>query len=644
MKYIYRITKRNAPYLLLDLFIINLAYALAYVLRFYPDLGSETPLVSAGYFILLSGAYIFSFYGFQTYRTMWQYSNIRDVYKLGAANFFGFLIFVLVVLFFHLEYSRLVYIMYFFFTLAATIFYRVLIRDYFSKRRNGENGKSEKAVFNRGSSRHILLVGAGETGRTILAEYAKLGMEKNVVGFLDDDREKKGKILGGKTVLAVTDEITDVIKKHDIDEVIITVPQAGSESINRVALRIRTEFKKEKNVRIRVLPSLLEALDKRSLVGSLREIGIDDLIGREEVKVDDRAIEKTFSNKTVLITGAGGSIGAEICRQLLKFRIKRLVAVGRGEYSIYELIKNLHEYRSYLDYETDIVFKIADIKDPSLIRAIFGEYRPDVVFHAAAHKHVPLMEFNEAEAVQNNIVGTINLLELSNEHEVEKFVLISTDKAVNPVSVMGATKRVAELFSLYYFREKGVNTSIVRFGNVIGSRGSVIPLFKEQIERGGPITVTHPDIRRFFMTIPEASVLVINAAAYSQGGDILVLEMGTQYRVEDIANNLVRFYGYEPGKEIKIVYTGLRPGEKLFEELYYEKESLKKTANEKIYTLKTDRAVYDKEAINRFLKEDLPRFITYGPVRIREALGRVVKNYNYDGYNGYDKDNSKYIS
>ena len=644
MKYIYKITKRNALYLVFDLFIINLSYALAYVLRFYPGLGAETTLVTAKYFALLSGAYILSFYLFQTYRTMWQYSNIRDVYKLGAANVFGFLIFALVVLFFHLEYSRLVYILFFFFTLAASTFYRVLIRDYFSKRRNGKNGESDDVPGHAGSSMHILLVGAGETGRTILAEYSRLGIEKNVVGFVDDDPEKTGKTLGGKMVLAVTDEITEVIGKYDVDEVIITMPQARSESINRIALRIRTEFKKVKNVRIRVLPSLLEALDKRSLVGSLREIGIDDLIGREEVKVDDRAIEKTFSDKTVLITGAGGSIGAELCRQLLKFRIKRLVAVGRGEFSIYELIRNLQEYREYLDYEPDIVFKIADIKDPSLMRTIFGSYRPDVVFHAAAHKHVPLMEFNEAEALQNNMVGTINMLELSKEHEVEKFVLISTDKAVNPVSVMGATKRMAEILSLYYFREKGVNASIVRFGNVIGSRGSVIPLFKEQIERGGPITVTHPDIRRFFMTIPEASVLVINAAAYAQGGDILALDMGKQYRVEEIANNLIRFYGYEPGDEIQIVHTGLRPGEKLCEELYYEKESLERTDNEKIFILKTDDDVYDKKAIDEFMREDLKGFVDYDPKKIRLSLKKVVKNYSFSERENFDNDSSKYIS
>jgi len=644
VKYIYKITKRNALHLVFDLFIINLSYALAYVLRFYPGLGAETTLVTAKYFAVLSGAYILSFYLFQTYRTMWQYSNIRDVYKLGAANVFGFLIFALVVLFFHLEYSRLVYILFFFFTLAASTFYRVLIRDYFSKRRNGKNGESDDVPGHAGSSMHILLVGAGETGRTILAEYSRLGIEKNVVGFVDDDPEKTGKTLGGKMVLAVTDEITEVIGKYDVDEVIITMPQARSESINRIALRIRTEFKKVKNVRIRVLPSLLEALDKRSLVGSLREIGIDDLIGREEVKVDDRAIEKTFSDKTVLITGAGGSIGAELCRQLLKFRIKRLVAVGRGEFSIYELIRNLQEYREYLDYEPDIVFKIADIKDPSLMRTIFGSYRPDVVFHAAAHKHVPLMEFNEAEALQNNMVGTINMLELSKEHEVEKFVLISTDKAVNPVSVMGATKRMAEILSLYYFREKGVNASIVRFGNVIGSRGSVIPLFKEQIERGGPITVTHPDIRRFFMTIPEASVLVINAAAYAQGGDILALDMGKQYRVEEIANNLIRFYGYEPGDEIQIVHTGLRPGEKLCEELYYEKESLERTDNEKIFILKTDDDVYDKKAIDEFMREDLKGFVDYDPKKIRLSLKKVVKNYSFSERENFDNDSSKYIS
>ncbi len=641
MKYLYKITRKQLLFLLFDLIIINISYSLSYFLRFYPALQSNMPLLYWTHFAVLSSAYILAFYLFQSYRIMWEYSNLRDVYRLSFANVSGFLLFIFVVLFFHLEYSRSLFILAFFFTLFASIVYRVFIRDFFSKRRNAKSKGSSDELNNVNS---ILLVGAGEAGRTILAEHSKIGLAKNIVGFVDDDRNKIGRIFNGKMILASTDEIAEVISEYNVSEVIISMPSASSESINRIVLLIKNEFKNIRNIKIKTLPSLLEVLDRGSLIGSLREININDLIGREEVKVDDRAIEKNFSEKVILITGAGGSIGSEMCKQLLKFKIKRLIAVGRGEFSIYGLIKTLNEYISYLDYKPEVLVKIADIKDVGLLNEIFKEQRPDVVFHAAAHKHVPLMEFNEAEAVQNNIIGTLNTLRLSKEYNVEKFVLISTDKAVNPVSIMGATKRIAEIVTMFYYKEEGLRTAIVRFGNVIGSRGSVIPLFQEQIESGGPVTVTHPEMKRYFMTIPEASILVINASAYAKGGEILVLDMGTQYKVVNIARNLIRFYGYEPDKDIKIVFTGLRPGEKLYEELWYDKESLMKTEHEKIFKLDTKEEFYNKESIQDFIKNDLDNFLQYNSLKIRDSLKKLVKDYNFSGYNEYNRDISKFIS
>ena len=461
------------------------------------------------------------------------------------------------------------------------------------------------------------------------------------MGFIDDDPLKIGKILNGKKIFDNTGNVEKVAADNNVDEVLIAMPSAGSEVINRMVTQIRSAAK---DISIKTLPSIIELLGKTTLIGSLRSISIDDLIGREEVKVDVGSIEKNYKDKVVLVTGAGGSIGAEICKQLLNFKIKKLIAIDRSEFTLYTLIKEIQGDVGYLMHKPDIIYRVVDIKDSHLMDKVFSETRPDTVFHAAAHKHVPLMEYNEAEAFRNNVGGTLQLLKLSKQHKVDKFVLVSTDKSVYPVSVMGVTKRIAELITLYYHNEKGLSTAIVRFGNVIGSRGSVIPLFQEQIKSGGPVTVTHPDMKRFFMTIPEASILVINASVYSKGGEIFVLDMGKQHRVLDIAKNLIRFYGYKPGKDIEIVFTGLRPGEKLYEELFYKRECMRETENEKIMILDSKGEDYNKAAIEKLIRMDLDDVYAYDAESIRCFMKQFVAEYDFNNLHECKDDGSKLVN
>jgi FlaA1/EpsC-like NDP-sugar epimerase len=311
---------------------------------------------------------------------------------------------------------------------------------------------------------------------------------------------------------------------------------------------------------------------------------------------------------------------------MLRFNVKRLIAVGRGEFSIFNLIQSLGEYALSMNSTTKTVYRIADIRNAELMDELFAEYRPEIIFHAAAHKHVPLMEANEVEAMLNNVGGTIVLLHLSCEYEISEFVFISTDKAVHPSSVMGATKRIAEIITDFYHRTRDLKTAVVRFGNVIGSRGSVIPLFMGQIERGGPVTVTHKDVTRYFMSIPEATLLVINSAAFSSGGELFVLDMGRQYRVVEIADRLIELYGFRSDQEIKIEYTGLRPGEKMHEDLFYQEESLVKTSNEKIFILR-DNGPIDDEKIRQFLDRDMDRLPRCGPAEVRDLIRQLVPEY-----------------
>jgi len=427
-------------------------------------------------------------------------------------------------------------------------------------------------------------------------------------------------------ILCTLEGMGRVMRRHEISEAIVAMPSAGKKAIDRAVSILRRE---NPDIVIKTLPVFTKIFE-RSLSPDLREVGIADLLGREEFAVDAAAMQERFAGKTVLVTGAGGSIGSELCRQLLKFRVARLVAVGRGEFSIYSLAKSLEEEMYYLESGAEIVYRIADVKDRRLLDGIFERYRPEIVIHAAAHKHVPLMEFNEAEALQNNVGGSLNVFDAAHRYGAAECVMVSTDKAVRPVNVMGASKRIAELVAMYYFMEKGLRTSIVRFGNVIGSRGSVIPLFREQILRGGPVTVTHPEVTRYFMSIPEASILVLNAAAYASGGDVFALDMGRQHRVADVAQSLIRLFGYLPGRDIRVEYTGLRPGEKLYEELFYDPARLSRTENAKIFRLNAPAEGYDRKALEVFIAETIPSIHALDARGIRGAIRTVVPEYEFE--------------
>ena len=614
------ISKSNIVFLTFDIFIIISSYIISFILRFYPEIIRYRKYFIKEHVFIEIILYICVFFIFKIYKTIWAYSNIKDIYRLSIANLLSFFIFIIYMYLFYKGFSRLMIMVNFFFILSGTVFIRAIYRDYFS-RRNGKFKNSSEKNLNK-----ILIIGAGEAGRTLLQEIIKIGEDYNVVGFLDENPSKKGNLLNGKKVFGGLEKLQKVVDDYGVNLIYIAIPSATSEQINKIVNNIKKYYP---DIQIKIIPSLLELSTGVSLIKSLRDISIEDLLGREEISIDTSIISDIYSNKIILVTGAGGSIGSEICKQLLKYNVKKLIAVGRGEYSIYELVKELEQFQANNQIERDIVYKIANIKNIDLLDVIFDSYKPDIVFHAAAHKHVPLMEINEAEAIHNNIYGTKNVLDLCLKYKVERFVLVSTDKAVNPVNVMGATKRAAELLTIYYNKKYGLKTAIVRFGNVLGSRGSVIPLFIEQIKKGGPVTITHPDIIRYFMTIPEAAILMINAAAYCENGDIFVLDMGKQYKILDIARKLIEFYGYIPDKDIKIEFSGLRPGEKLYEELYLDREDLAETLNKKIFRIKPDKINIDENVISIILNTNPSDLFKMNSKDLRTWLSNVVFEYRF---------------
>jgi len=477
--------------------------------------------------------------------------------------------------------------------------------------------------------RKTLIAGAGEAGSMLLSEFSRQGNQDAIIGFVDDDTGKFGSDIYGKKILGKISAIRTVIEDYGVERVIVALPSVDLHIINSIVSSI---LKHDPSIDIHILPSVEKYFDKSPFIPSLQEFNFSDIFGREEYNIDIEQIKDRFEGKTILITGAGGSIGSEICRQMLRFRIDKLIAIGRGENSIYNLAKEMNEYCSLIEDVPPVIYRIIDVKDSVLLENAFKEFKPDIVFHAAAHKHVPLMELNEVEAVQNNVKGTLNVLEASSRASVSQFVLVSTDKAVRPVNIMGATKRLCELLTGFYQRHWGIKTSIVRFGNVIGSRGSVIPLFRGQIEKGGPVTVTHPDVTRYFMTIPEASLLVINSAAISNGGEIFVLDMGRQFKIDDIARKLIELYGHVPEKDIQIEYTGLRPGEKLYEELFYDRSHLENTGNNKIFVLRSDTMNLSVSRYNELVNERLLNVNKMSPVQVREMIKDLVPEYDYTGW------------
>ncbi len=445
-----------------------------------------------------------------------------------------------------------------------------------SARRSGKSGEPGGRV------QHVLIAGAGEAGAMVLRELRQNPQTGLVpVGFVDDDPAKHGVLLNRVRVLGDAAAIPQLVREHAIDQVIIAMPSATGKTIREIV-----DICEEAGVRARIVPGIYELLGGGVKLSQLRDVQIEDLLRREPVQTDTAQVQALLYGKRVLVTGAGGSIGSELCRQILRCRPASLILLGHGENSIFDIHNELKIADCRLPRlrtsTCNLAPVIADIRFPDRLAAVFAEHRPEVVFHAAAHKHVPLMEDNIADAITNNVLGTLRLVEASVAAGVSHFVLISTDKAVNPTSVMGATKRVAELIVEQAARHTGRAFVAVRFGNVLGSRGSVVPHFQKQIAAGGPVTVTHPEVKRYFMTIPEAVQLVLQAATMGHGSEVFVLDMGEPVRIVDLARDLIRLSGLEPERDIEVTFTGLRPGEKLYEELFAAAEDYGRTEHEKI--------------------------------------------------------------
>ena len=421
----------------------------------------------------------------------------------------------------------------------------------------------------------VLIIGAGDCASAIMNEIRKeKSSEYNNVGIIDDNKSKINSYLNGVKILGDRNAISEIVERENIDVILFAIAKIDGEEKSKI-LDICSNTK----AKVKVIPGYYQLLEEGISFNKMRDVDLKDLIGREEVKLDKQGIEEYIKDKVVLVTGGGGSIGSELCRQIAKFNPKLLLILDIYENNVYDIQNEL----SYNEPTLNKKVIIASVRDKYRLNQVISAYRPSIIFHAAAHKHVPLMEDNPGEAIKNNVLGTLNMAELASQYKVEKFVLISTDKAVNPTNVMGASKRLCEMIVQAVNNERGNKTDFVavRFGNVLGSNGSVIPLFKRQIKSGGPVTLTHRDITRYFMLIPEAAQLVLQAGAYAKGGEIFVLDMGKAVKIYDLAENLIRLSGYKPNEDIKIKITGLRPGEKLYEELLMNNDELRKTAHNK---------------------------------------------------------------
>ncbi len=458
--------------------------------------------------------------------------------------------------------------------------------------------------------KRTLIVGAGQAGRMLVRQINQSDNHRmNPVGFIDDNSHLQNLTVNGVRVLGTLRQLESVVENHAIDKIVFAIPSMNYQE--RLTL-----IKRAKAIctNVHTLPMIEEVAAGKVAVNQMRQVSIDDLLGREPVELDISGIQSEVEGKTILVTGAGGSIGSEICRQILKFSPRRLLLLGHGENSIYLIERELRE----LNLDTDLIPVIADVQDIERLRDVFMIYSPHLVFHAAAHKHVPLMEANPHEAVKNNIYGTKNVAEMADEYGAARFVMISTDKAVNPTNVMGSTKRIAEMIVQNLAKKSRTKYAVVRFGNVLGSRGSVIPLFKSQIEKGGPVTVTHPEMTRYFMTIPEASRLVIQAGTLADGGEVFVLDMGEPIKIVDLARNMIKLSGFTEN-QISIAFSGIRPGEKMFEELLKEGEVHPEAVYPKIFT------GIVKDETN--LEEKLARM---NVLKTSEALGLYLVNWAND--------------
>ncbi len=506
------------------------------------------------------------FFLFRMYSTMWSVAGVREAGHIIGACGLASLLQIAGMLMLEMKVPRSYYVLSFFALCACEGLIRLSYRIFTSIRLPG----SIKA-----SDRRVLIAGAGTSGAVILKEMlTSQYAQGHVVCFVDDDKNKVGKILNGVPIAGKREDIPGLVEKYKVDEIYIAMPSAPAKDRKEII-----EICRETGCRVKILPGIYQLLNGEVSVGKLREVEIEDLLGREPVRVNIDEILDYVRGKVVLVTGGGGSIGSELCRQIAGHHPKQLIVFDVYENNAYDLQQELKDKFPQLN----LVVLIGSVRNTHRIESVFEKYRPEMVYHAAAHKHVPLMEDSPNEAIKNNVFGTYKTAKAADKYGTKRFVLISTDKAVNPTNIMGASKRMCEMVIQMMNARSKTDFVAVRFGNVLGSNGSVIPLFKKQIAQGGPVTVTHPDIIRYFMTIPEAVSLVLQAGAYAKGGEIFILDMGEPVKILDLAKNLIRLSGYKPGEDIAITFTGLRPGEKLYEELLMDEEGMQDTPNKLIH-------------------------------------------------------------
>jgi FlaA1/EpsC-like NDP-sugar epimerase len=549
----------------IDAAIVTMAPCLAIMARFDGIAESQYFQNMVTYLPVIIFIRLITFYGFGLYHRLWRYASVNELFAIVGAVTVSSMILLIYFSAINFSSPRSIHLLTWFFNIvlvgASRLFIR-LLHHYL--RRNSNQARTK-----------VLIVGAGDAGAMIAREInQRYYATKELVGFVDDDRYKHNKMLFGAKVLGSMEDIGTLALRYAVSEIIVAIPSVSGKILRDIIRECQ-----QTKCSVKTVPGLYEMIDGKVTVQQLRNVELEDLLRREPVQLDTTQIAKYLMNKRVLVTGAGGSIGSELCRQIARMSPATLYLLGKGENSIYEIDRELGEKYPNLAIEPII----ADVRDRERIHAIFERARPQVIFHAAAHKHVPLMEREPEEAIRNNVFGTQVVAEAADRHNAEIFIMISTDKAVNPTSVMGATKRVAEMIVQNLSSVSSTKFAAVRFGNVLGSRGSVVPLFKRQIAAGGPVTITHPEMRRYFMTIPEATQLVLQAGTMAKGGEVFVLDMGEPIRILDMACDLVELSGLVPYKDIAIEFTGIRPGEKLFEELLTTEEGTASTKHAKIF-------------------------------------------------------------
>lgn len=599
-----------------DIAAVALASYLALLLRFdfHPnDVPSQylTVLWETIWISMIATVVIFGI--FRLYSSLWTYAGLTEMMYMVSACVVDAVLNTVIILLNHREQAyplpRSFYMLYGIFLLGFTLCGRFSYRGL-------------RALFGRvGGDRYerknVLIIGAGSAGSSLIKEILNSRqVNKNVVGVIDDDPGKQGTFIHGIRVIGTRNDIEEYAASLEVDEIMIALPSASAKEIKEIV-----DICKETGCELKRLPGIYQLVNGEVSISKLKEVDVNDLLGREPVQVDLDSIMGYVSDKVVMVTGGGGSIGSELCRQIAQHQPKQLIIIDIYEnnaYSIQQELKMKHP-------ELNLVVLIASVRNTKRMDDIFAMYRPDIVYHAAAHKHVPLMEGSPNEAVKNNVLGTWKVVQAADKYHVRRFVMISTDKAVNPTNIMGATKRVCEMIIQTYNNRSETEFVAVRFGNVLGSNGSVIPLFKKQIEEGGPVTVTHPDIIRYFMTIPEAVSLVLQAGAYAKGGEIFVLDMGEPVKILDLAKNLILLSGHKPNEDIMIEFTGLRPGEKLYEEMLMEEEGLQNTENQLIHIGKPIEL--DEEKFLAQLQH-LKEYVVEEPDDIRSYIQDIVPTYS----------------